>query len=201
MAESSLYRALGRSLERLRKHHLGFARRLAGYAERHLSQAAAYTVFAHGELENFLEDWALEILKAIAGKGFGPGFSPMLGHLLAYRPQLNLPSQIPANNAWQTHAGNAISSHQTAIRKNNGISERHVCTLLMPLGIDVKMIDSILISDLTAFAKIRGDHAHQSRRLHLGQQFDPFDRLAKINNIYKLLLSFDQDLQKHLKQC
>lgn len=202
MAASRRYRALGQSVERLRKHHLGFARRLAGgYTERQLSQAAAYTVFAHGELEYFLEDWASEILDAIARKGFGPGFSPMVGHLLAYRPPLTMPSQIPANNAWQTQAGSAINFHRTAIRSNHGISERYVRALLMPLGVDVMAINPILISDLNAFAKIRGDHAHQSRRLHLGQQFDPFDRLAKVNNIYSLLLALDEELQKHLKLC
>ena len=76
-----------------------------------------------------------------------------------------------------------------------------MCALLMPLGVDVGLIDPILISDLNAFAKIRGDHAHRSRRVHLGQQFDPFDRLAKVNNIYSLLQPFDEDLQKHLKLC
>jgi len=202
MAASSRYKALGRSLERLRKHHLGFARRLAGgYTERQLSQAAAYTVFAHGEFEHFLEAWASEILDAIAVKGFGPGFSPMLAHLLAYRSSLTVPSQIPPNNAWHTSAGAAISGQRAAVRNNNGISERYVCALLMPLGVDVIGIDPILISDLNAFAKIRGDHAHQSLRVHLGQQFDPFDRLAKVNNIYSLLQPFDEDLQKHLKLC
>src|SRR5215813_1059051 len=115
MAASCRYRSLGRSLERLRKHHLGFSPRLAGgYTERQLSQAAAYTVFAHGEFEQFLEDWAIAILDAIAGKGFGPGFSPMLAHLMAYRPPLAVPSQIPTSNAWQTHAGSAIHIQRTA---------------------------------------------------------------------------------------
>ena len=166
-----------------------------------LSQATAYTVFAHGEFEHFLEDWALEILNAIDVKGFGPGFSPMLAHLLAYRPSLTVPSQIPGSNAWQTSAGSAINVHRTAIRNNHGISERYVCAMLIPLGIDVTAVDPILTSDLNAFAKIRGDHAHQSRRVHLGQQFDPFDRLAKVNNIYSLLQPFDEDLQKHLNLC
>jgi hypothetical protein len=203
MAASSRYRALGRSLGRLRNHHLGFTRRLAGgYTERQLSQAAAYTVFAHGEFEQFLEDWALEILDTIAAKGFGPRFSPMLAHLIAYRsPPLTPPSQIPASNAWQTHAGSAVHVQRTTIRNNHGISERYVCALLIPSGVNVSAIDPILISDLNAFAKIRGDHAHQSRRVHLGQQFDPFDRLAKVNNIYSLLQPFDEDLQKHLKLC
>lgn len=202
MAATSRYRALGRSLGLLRKHHLGFTRRVAGgYTERQLSQAAAYTVFAHGEFEHFLEDWALEILDAIAVKGFGPGFSPMLAHLIAPRSPLTVPSQIPASNSWQTHAGAAINVQRTTIRNNHGISERYVCALLIPLGIDVSAIDPILISDLNAFAKIRGDHAHQSRRAHLGQQFDPFDRLAKVNNIFSLLQPFDEDLQKHLKLC
>lgn len=202
MAESSHYRALGRSLVRLRKHHLGFARRLAGgYTERQLSQAAAYTVFAHGEFENFLESWAMTILDAIASKGYGTGFSPMLAHLTAYRPQITLPSQIPIRNNWQSHAGSAVSNHRNVIRNNHGISERYICALLIPLGIDVGKIDQILISDMNAFAKIRGDHAHQSRKAHLGQQFDPFDRLAKVNNIYNLLLPFDVEMQQHLKLC
>lgn len=200
VASSPRYRALGRNLQGLKTHHLNFKARAAGnYTRKQLSEAAAYTVFAHGEFENFLEDWATAIIDRIATKGYAAGFSPLLAHLIAYREKLSVPNDTAANNGWSTGCGAAVSAHRSAITHNHGIAEKHLCAMLIPLGVDVWSFDPILISDLTAFAKIRGDHAHQSRRAHLGQQFDPFDRMSKVNNIYSLLEPLDLAMQAHLK--
>lgn len=199
MVASQRYRALGRNLESLRIDHLNFKIRPAGdYTRRQLSQAAAYTIFAHGEFEHFLEEWTSAVLDKIQKRGFNAGFSPFLAHLVAYREKIAVPSDTTTNNKWATNCGSAISEHFGVVRKNHGISEKHLCSLFIPIGIDVWSIDPILVSDLNAFSKIRGDHAHQSRKSHLGQQFDPFDRMAKANNIYTLLEPLDQMLQAHI---
>jgi len=184
MAASSRYRRLGRSLTQLRRDYLGFAPRLAGnYTRRQLSLAAAYTVFAHGEFEDFIEEWATDILNKFDNRGHGYGASPMLVHLHLYRSAVAMPAQIPTANNWQTTFSAAIASHRAVINNNHGIREAHICRLLIPLGFDVAGIDVVLRGDLDAFASIRGNHAHHSTLAHLGQQFDPFDRLAKVNNI------------------
>jgi hypothetical protein len=203
MAASRRYKALGRRLAHLKKHHLAFASRLAGnYTERQLLQAAAYTVFAHAEFEVFIEEWAAEILNRINTRGHGAGASPMLGHLMAYRAALSQPQQMPTNNnGWQTHFNATIQAHLGVIKNSHGIREINICRILIPLGFDVTLIDNILVNDLDAFASIRGNHAHQSIRTHLGQLFDPFDRETKVQKIYTLLLPVDEALQAHLKAC
>jgi hypothetical protein len=175
------------------------AKAAGNYTRRQLSEAAAYTVFAHGEFESFLEDWATAIVDRIAAKGYASSFSPLLAHLIAYRDKLAVPNDTAANNNWATACGSAVSTHRHTITHNHGIAEKYLCAMFVPLGVDVWSFDQILISDLNAFAKIRGDHAHQSRRAHLGQQFDPFDRMSKVSNIYSLLESLDAMLQEHLK--
>lgn len=200
MASSQRYRALGRNLKGLKAHHLSFKAKPAGnYTKRQLSEAAAYTVFAHGEFESFLEDWAMAILDRVATKGFSAGFSPLLAHLNAYREKISVPGDTATNNKWATSSGSAVAAHRSAITGNHGIAEKYLCAIFIPLGVDVWSFDPILISDLNAFSKIRGDHAHQSRNAHLGQQFDPFDRMSKANNIYSLLEPLDLVLQAHLK--
>jgi hypothetical protein len=187
-------------LRGLEVHHLNFKARPAGnYTRRQLSEAAAYTLFAHGEFESFLEDWATAITDRVVTRGYGAGFSPLLAHLIAYREKLAVPNDTGANNAWSTGCGAAVNAQKSTISRNHGIAEKYVCAMFIPLGVDVWSFDPILISDLNAFAKIRGDHAHQSRRAHLGQQFDPFDRMSKVKNIYSLLDPLDTALQVHLK--
>lgn len=200
MVFSQRYRALGRNLKGLKSHHLRFKAKAAGdYTKRQLSDAAAYTVFAHGEFESFLEDWAIEMVDRIEAKGYRSGFSPLLAHLNLYRDKISVPTDIATNEKWATECGRTVSAHRHAIFGNHGISEKHLCALYIPLGIDVWSFDQILISDLNAFPKIRGDHAHQPRHAHLGQQFDPFDRMSKANNIYSLLQNLDLTLQGHLR--
>jgi hypothetical protein len=205
MAASSRYRALGRRLALLKKHHLAFKPRLAGnYTVRQLSQAAAYTVFAHGEFEDFIEDWAMEILNRIHSKGHGSGASPMLAHLFAHRKENPLPTRLPlpaGSPNWQTLFGQVIGTHRGIIDNSHGIKAVHICKMLIPLGVDLTVIDQFTMSELDSFASIRGNHAHKSMRAHLGQQFDPFDRAAKVNNIYGLLLPLDECLQAHLAVC
>lgn len=52
---------------------------------------------------------------------------------------------------------------------------------------------------MMAFAKLRGDHAHQSYKAHIAQQFDPFDRRAKAEKIVILLKDLDTEFISYLK--
>jgi hypothetical protein len=200
--QSLRYRTLCHNLSRIRRNHLGFSPRLNGdYTNRELSEGAAYTVFAHGEFEAFLEDWATDILNRIVSRGFGTAASPRMAHLAGCASSFAVPGGIPGGDGWPTFFGQAAAAHRNAIRGNHGIAERHICRLLIPLGFDVTLIDSILISDLSSFASIRGDHAHLSVRSHLGQRFDPFDRMAKAEAIKILLGTLDLQLKTHLASC
>ena len=73
-----------------------------------------------------------------------------------------------------------------------------MCSLLAPVGFDIRKIDTVLLGDLSAFGTLRGDHAHQSHRLQIGNSFDPFDRKAKAESLLTLLADLDNELTAYL---
>jgi hypothetical protein len=202
MPQSIRYRTMGVQLNKLRRHYLGFNRRIAvDYSERQLSAGAAYTVFAHGEIESFIEDWAIAILDRAAQQWASGVTSRVLVHLLTFREASSLPDKLPSKNIWSAPCVEAIANHRGLIKRNNGIKEKYICKLFVPLGFDVRNIDLILLGDLDALASIRGDHVHQSYRSHLGQKFDPFDRQTKVTNIFALLSDLDNQLSAYYATC
>lgn len=188
-------------VKKLGRHYLSFKPKVLGdYNERQLSAGAAYTVFAHAEFESYIECWASLILNRSKDRWASGKIDRCLSYLLAFREKTNAPGQVPKSDIWGEPCVLALKGHEDLISKSNGIKEAHICGLFAPMGFDVRKIDEVLLGDLMAFAKLRGDHAHQSYKTHLGQQFDPFDRKAKAEQIVVLLKDFDNEFIAYLKQ-
>lgn len=201
MPQSRHYITMEAQIKKLGKHYLGFRAKSSGdYSDRQLSAGAAFTVFAHAEFESFLESWATTILQKSEANWKTGKIDRALAHLLMFREAAKSPGQVPKSDIWSEPCALALKAHEGVIGKNNGIREAHICGLLAPLGFDVRKIDPILLGDLTAFAAMRGNHAHQSYRLHIGQQFDPFDRQAKAKKLVSLLKDFDDEMVRYRKK-
>lgn len=187
-------------IRKLGRHYLSFKPRVLGdYTQRQLSAGAAFTVFAHAEFESFLEDWASSILNRSKARWSTGEIDRCLAYLLAFREKESAPGQVPSGDIWGMPCTQALKAQEDAINKNNGIKENHVCGLFAPIGFDVRKIDQLLLGDMMAFAKLRGDHAHQSYKTHIAQQFDPFDRRVKANNIVTLLKDLDSEFLSYFK--
>lgn len=187
-------------IRKLGRHYLSFRPRVLGdYTQRQLSAGAAFTVFAHAEFESFLEDWSSIILNRSKSRWANGSIDRCLAYLLAFREKATAPGQVPSCDIWGAPCTLALKSHEDTISKNNGIKESHVCNLFAPIGFDVRKIDQVLLGDMMAFAKLRGDHAHQSYKAHIAQQFDPFDRRAKAEKIVILLKDLDTEFISYLK--
>ena len=190
---------MGAHFRRLGKHYLGFSKKInSDYTPRQLSAGAAFTVFAHGEIESYVEDCSLAIIERAELLWKSGKLSRPIACLLSFREAATISDQVPTKDIWSAPLVQAIQSHKNVIGSNNGIRERHICKMYIPVGFDVRNIDPILIADLTAISSIRGDHAHQSYGKHIGQQFDPFDRQVKVMNAYKLLADFDTQCVAYL---
>ena len=200
MAQSRLYRSLDIELPRLAAIYLDFSPRLNGaYTVTELSKASAYTLFCHAEFEIFVEGWATRILvrakeRWISGKATRP--TVILSAMRSGRESIQT---VPSKDIWSEMAMSSIQHHENVIRSNHGIREENICSLLGPLGVDLRNIDPILFGDMTAFGKIRGDHAHQAHKTQTKNLFDPFDRRSKALKIAGLLNDLDTALQSYLK--
>lgn len=195
MPQSKRYRTMEAQIKKLGKHYLNFKPRpLGDYTDRQLSSGAAFTVFAHAEFESFVESWAGAILSRCEDRWNQGEIDRSLAYLLFFREKGSAPGQIPKTDVWSAPCRLAIRAHEDVIDKNNGVKESHLCNMFAPMGFDVRKFSEIMLGDLTAFSKMRGDHAHQSYKQHIGQQFDPFDRQVKARKIVVLLKDFDDEM-------
>lgn len=195
---SAHYSELTDGLKRIEKTFLPFQARPAGnYTKRQITMAAAYTVFCHGEFENFLEKWAKEFVDLADSKWHSSLATRPLVHLCTFHEGRNSPSSVPATDIWNEVVYRAIAKHRGVINGNHGIKEKNFCELLSPIGFDTTTVDNILLADLTAFGALRGQYAHSSHTALVGTIFDPFDRRTKVQGILALLLVLDGQLEAY----
>jgi hypothetical protein len=202
MPNSRFFRSMSNEIRQLDRTYLNFKPRPAGnYTRKQLSSAAAYTVFCHAEIEHFLESWSAKLVDHAEINWNTRKATRPLVHLCTFHKGREGITEVPPNDIWNVPIYDAIRKHREIIKKNNGIKESNVCSLLAPIGFDVTNIDVVLLGDLTAFGAIRGDYAHQSHRAHLGAGIDPFDRKTKVQNLLALLSPLDQDLNTYFTSC
>jgi hypothetical protein len=151
-------------------------------------------MFCHAEFECYLEGWASEITDFAESRRNAGVITRPLAHLCTFHPGRKELQEVPSKDIWSEQFISAILQHRGIIKKNHGIKEKNICALLAPLGVDLRKIDSVLLADLDAFGKIRGDHAHQSHKMQVGMNFDPFDRQTKANALVSLLAGLDKEL-------
>ncbi|MEW9838105.1 hypothetical protein [Mesorhizobium marinum] len=200
MPQSKLYRALSSEIKALGKTYLSFEPRPSGnYTRRQLSAAAAYTLFAHAEFETFLEEWATLIVEAAHDKWLAQRATKPIAHLCTFADGRAPLSSVPSGDIWNELVINSVVKQRNIIQKNNGIKEQSVCHLFAPTGFDVRNIDPILLGDLSAFGGLRGDHAHKSHRVQIGNAFDPFSRKVKAESLVRLLADFDTQLLDYFR--
>lgn len=84
------------------------------------------------------------------------------------------------------------TNYFATIKNNNGIKEKNLKNILPHIGIEMNSIDSILLSQLTAFGEKRGHTAHNAQKVI--RRFN--DEISSINNIIVGL----EDLDKKFKE-
>jgi hypothetical protein len=182
-------------VRRLGKAYLNFGARPTGnYTRRQMSAAGAYTMFCHAELESYFEGWSAQLTDFADTNWKAGRVTRPLAHLCTFHEGRNELTTLPRKDIWSEQFTLAILKHREVIKRNNGIKEKNICTLLAPVGFDVRKIDTVLIGDLNAFGAIRGGHAHQSHRTQMGMTFDPFNRQAKVISLVNAMVDLDDEL-------
>lgn len=199
MAASVSYSSMSKGFKRLEKTFLNFKSRPAGdYTERQLSMAAAYTMFCHAEIEAYLEGWATAFVDLALSKWTSGRATRPLVHLCTFHEGRGALTGVPGKDVWNEVVYKAVNKHKGVISSNHGIKEANFCELLSPVGFDTRIVDSILLADLSAFGTLRGHHAHNSHKIQIGNVFDPFDRQAKVRGLESLLSVLDTQLVTYM---
>ena len=157
---------LGRAERDIKGHFMTFRPRKSGnYTKRELSHFDAYTVLVHAEIETYFESCAnraIDIAEAFLKQDTYNRILYSLGAFYARLPDdgeslLKVPAErYLERERWRR----SISLHRDVVKGNNGIKIDNLCRMLIPIGLDVRNIDGVLLVELDQFGAIRGSMAH-----------------------------------------
>jgi hypothetical protein len=134
------------------------------YLPRQYDATLAFRLLCHAEIEACLEDISTGTLASAlaAYKADGAARLPLLA-VLAFYGQGKLPRRSGDSlEDFNDTLRRAVTEHYQAAAKNNGVRERNVATLMLPIGITTLDIDPVWLLQMDNFGQLRGDTAHQS---------------------------------------
>jgi RiboL-PSP-HEPN len=205
MSSSSRFRTLTKELNRLKRQFLPKINPMGIYSDRQLALTIAYRVLAHAEIEAYLEDRVKETaINAVKDWKNRYETSRTLLSLLAFSGQM---MDVPPNKSASLKGikidekiESAVTFFMYIIKHNHGIKEANILALLLPIGVDIDDLDSVLLATLNTFGEERGLVAHSSATSYRTTQLpDPANELNRIQQIIQGLLQIDELINALIK--
>ena len=212
MPKSLRFRQLTKELNRLKKQFLPrkFSE-INEYSERQLALIFAYRVFAHAEIESYLEDRVWDTVQTAKniwdnqGKASGvllcviafsgqemenppDTITPLKGNKNVSLDKLKITKKIDI----------VIRCFKSVIDQNHGIKETNLLKLLLPIGIDSDDLDKVWLANMNTFGEERGEIAHSSG-IKTKKTPNPADELERVKQIIQELEKVDQLITNLLK--
>lgn len=198
MSGSRRLRQLKMRVDEIEKHFMPPIRVGGNYSRLEGDQMRAYRLLVHAEVESFLEDRAIEVLKKAldrytATKKTGRPlvsvltFTELASQGVPKKTSSPHDSCIVRLNRAFSHYRNWTQHH------NHGIKEKNVLSLLLPVGLEIADIDTTLLNTLDSYGAGRGAVAHSSGKTQ--QAIDPATEKATVTLIIQELEKLDAQLQ------
>jgi hypothetical protein len=96
-------------------------------------------------------------------------------------------------------AKKALAKHYKLVKDNNGVKEKNLLALLLPLGLAAPAINATLCPNLDAFGTTRGTHAHQAASAVL-TPLDPETEYKRVKNVLADLIDLDVWLLGYMRR-
>lgn len=173
------------------------------YSTEELLKLDAYVIMCHAEIESYLEQLALRIIYwSEDGMRRDIHDKTSASLVMYYRPDRDkIPStkKVPADFPIRTVGFKSSKSHTEAVGENNGIKEKSVCEMFIPLGLNFDGVNGLLLSELDAWGSARGGLVHTSfadpRRRTITE---PVLASGKMRSLLQLLSEFDTELVRQI---
>lgn len=205
MAASNRYRALRKSTDQLRAALLPRAFDPTGTygnsTQVHL-RTASFRVLAHAEIESFIEERASELF-GLAWDLWHRHREPSLA-LTCLISFSGVPTSPPPETVGQADSKFYVDvavplqkvndAWRRSLRSNNGIKEKNVLALFLPVGIAHDALDQTLLNDLSSFGQLRGDIAHNSAT-GVTTLFDPKTEFDRVSTLIAGLATLDETVE------
>lgn len=180
-------------------------------AERVSTRAVSFRVLIHAEIEAYLEDRVLEIIKtAKVAWEKDRHVSAVTIHILGFsgvnmdRPPETLATN-EANRSKDWHTKVVIDDrfsvcasdlYRRISKENHGIKEKHIMAMFIPVGFDMSKCDDAFLQAMNAFGDDRGLVAHTSGVVR--QAVDPRDEFKRVVGLTTALEVIDAELDRLL---
>lgn len=158
----------------------------------HQELARAFVTLAHAELEYYVEEacreLASEALQAGAAGNYGRASVALIGFSGMESLRAGSTLSIGKKKAPRLLSARLGAAHGALIRTidgNNGVREKHLASIVIPLGLDANCIDNTWLNELDAFCSSRGAFAHMSRTSQRGSHLavNPLDVWQKCERL------------------
>lgn len=206
---SKRFRALERELNQIRMALLPRRFNATGlYPDGVFVRTVAYRLLAHAEMEAYLEDraWAVS-LEAVAAmkRGMATRAAVCLVAFSGVKSELppdsvRRPKDVPPR-IWDPKTelcaklDAAACCFHVLMEGNNGIRERDLVRLLLPVGVNIASLDSAWLASMDSYGDIRGSYAHKSATVYRAKSKpDPKSELLTIKNLLVGLREIDDQL-------
>jgi hypothetical protein len=173
------------------------------YTPKELTVAKAFIVFAHAQLEDYLEEACREkanrtlmrlettgtvdltTIALVCHFGDKTAIPKDMGtynsRVLALAPDFLQP-HTTVTRLLLSRAKEAVTQYVDKIRVNNGVNTKSLLALLLPLGANPVKWEALWVAELDTFASDRGSHAHLGLA-GVKQIADPFESKERIRRI------------------
>lgn len=190
MAQNSLlYTRLCRRIKRLENCYLPKkVNPLGCYTTKEEDNIRAYSLLTHAELEYYFETISVKkvddaLKKWRANKKYN---SPILLSLCCF---IEHTANVKNATTLESKVRQIIGVYRDTIRKNNGIKEDNIRSILIPIGIVDADMNRTWLNTLNSFGSTRGEIAHTCASVQTLP--NPKDIKDKINNIIVELKDLD----------
>lgn len=181
---------------------------LGTYNKDELLRINAYIALSHSEIENFIESEVLTVCRksVVEYESTGVINQVILGLLcfsgLTYDEPPENKQNLKNDKNWddKTIISNKIKKAESVFNnkirtQNNGIKEKDILNMLLPIGYPLKEIDDVFLTEMNDFGKQRGEIAHTSNiNIVTKQQIDPYTIKKRIDDIINQLSLIEENL-------
>ena len=201
MATSARFVDLRQRLTALRKHMLPATFSPTGsYTERQIDRTKGYRLLVHAEIEAYLEDITMDAAKTafIEWSNTKKAADLLFCLMASYHHGFEIDDEGPLFPKESRHKIKeavkdvvqvAFLQYKKVHDDNNGLKEKNLVRLVVPIGVRIDELDPTWIVNLNEFGKRRGDIAHKSIKAH--QAIDPSSELNDVNNLIVGLEALD----------
>lgn len=204
MTMSARLELLRKQIDTLRTHLLPAQFDPTGaYAPEQITQAVAYRVLCHAEIESYIEDRARDTaVRALSGWDKAGLSRRVLLALIAFSgremeapPATIAPPQPSQTKVWpeklelSERIRSSGSGFVSFLKKNHGVKEENLLSMLLPVGVDARKLDPLWVSEMSSFGELRGDVAHNSLAGKVVQLPDP---KAEYERVERLILGLEK---------